>query len=311
MILILANEQLAVVASYLPSTSAACFAVSLSSPSSSGELSEASKSILSNQESWDELDFTNMTELPDDVLRGVLLCIDAKNNLKTLRLEGCSQIVGHGLEPLRESTMLERLDLPRFGNGLSIDIIIPLIVSMQNQYWKLLQNLSFPEEWASRDARNDQALYQELERINQFIPEEHRGAICFQCYRFCDDDATWFAQCNNCGMTLCDIACGGSCGDFKCCDGCQSCYCSTCAQLEYVDAAAHCGSQHCADFCSACANTDCMSCVESIRLLPSFLLRMRNCLPRTRNRRRKLLRCATILMPSLMRMNNCVGKSMS
>ena len=143
MIRTLANEQLAIVASYLPSTSSASFAVALSSPSLSGELSGVF---------GDGIDFTNMEELSDEVLRGVLLSIDAKNNLKTLCLEGCSQIVGHGLEPLRESTVLERLDLPRFGNGLSIDIIIPLIVSTRrNRYWEFLQNLRFPEEWASRE----------------------------------------------------------------------------------------------------------------------------------------------------------------
>jgi len=83
MIRTLAIEQLAVVASYLPSTSSACFAVALSSPSSpGGELSGVF---------GDEIDLTNMTELSDDVLRGVLLSIDAKK-LKILRLEGCSQI---------------------------------------------------------------------------------------------------------------------------------------------------------------------------------------------------------------------------
>ena len=66
----LANEQLAVVASYLPSTSAACFAVAMSTPSLSGELSGVF---------GDDIDFTNMTELSDDVLRGVLVSIDAKN----------------------------------------------------------------------------------------------------------------------------------------------------------------------------------------------------------------------------------------
>ena len=129
MIRTLANEQLAIVASYLPSTSHASFAVAMSTPSSSGELSGVF---------GDDLDFTNIPELSDDVLSGVLVCIDAKNSLKTLSLGGCSQIVGHGLEPLRESTVLERLDLPRFGNGLSIDIIIPLIASMRNDwisYW--------------------------------------------------------------------------------------------------------------------------------------------------------------------------------
>ena len=256
----LSNEQLAIVASYLPSTSAACFAVALSSPSSSGELSGVF---------GDELDFTNIPELSDDVLRDVLLSIDAKNELKILRLEGCSQIVGHGLEPVSESTVLERLDLPRVGNGLSIDIIIPLIVSIRNRYWELLRNLSFPEEWASRDTRNDQALYEELERINQYLPEESDDRFCFECYYF--DDCR---RCDNCSMTMCL-----NCGDFECCQGCDSCYCSTCAELDFVNAAAHCGAQNCCNnFCSACAPeytacVKCDKCVEFHQIAPKLLVK--------------------------------------
>ena len=44
-------------------------------------------------------------------LRAMLVCIDAKNNLKRLNLTHCFGIVGTGLEPLRGSTVLEKLDL--------------------------------------------------------------------------------------------------------------------------------------------------------------------------------------------------------
>ena len=195
--------------------------------------------------------------------------------LKTLRLEGCSQIVGHGLEPLRESTVLERLDLPRFGNVLSIDIIIPLIISMRSRYlyegnyypclWKLLHKLRFPEEWTRGRARNDQAFCQVLERINTYFPAKHGGAICFQCYFFSDEHG----RCQHCRMTLCDDG-SCSCGDFTYCEGtCHSYYCSACAQLDDVDAAVNCGSfgnDH--DFCSACApeSTKCIECNECVAL---------------------------------------------
>ena len=266
----LANEQLAVVASYLPSTSAACFAVAMSTPSSSpGELSGVF---------GDELDFTNMTELyPIDVLRDVLLSIDAKNTLKILRIEGCIHIIGHGLEPLRESTVLEQLDLPRFGNVLSIDIIIPLIISMRSRYlyegnyypclWQLLHKLRFPEEWTRGRARNDQAHYQELERINQLIPEKSNITICFGCYTFSDE----LRRCQHCRMTLCDHG-SGSCGEFKFCEGsCHSSYCSACAELDDVDAAVCCGGWSAGrvhEYCSACApeSTKCIECNECVAL---------------------------------------------
>lgn len=164
--------------------------------------------------------------------------------------------------------LLERLDLPRLGHVLSIDIIVPLIVSMRNLHWKSLHNLRFPEEWASRDARNDQDSFrEELERINQYLPKEWDYHICFECYSFKE-----VSLCDNCGMTLCTDYYG-----FKTCDGCNSCYCSECVELDDVDAADYCGEEHCYnDFCSACAleTTECIACsgcVELHQLAPRLL----------------------------------------
>ncbi len=44
-------------------------------------------------------------------LGAILVCIDAKNKLKRLNLTNCFNVVGHGLEPLRSSTVLRILDL--------------------------------------------------------------------------------------------------------------------------------------------------------------------------------------------------------
>jgi len=56
--------------------------------------------------------------------------------------------------------------------------------------------------------------------------------------------------------------------DFRCCFECNSLYCSECADLDHVDAAAHCGGQHCPDHCSACAaeSTECVECNECLEL---------------------------------------------
>ena len=180
MIQTLSYEELSTVVSYLPADLHARLTLALYE----GVLSEASKSILSNQEeNWDELDFTNMVELSDDVLRGVLVCTDAKNKLKTLRLEGCSQIVGHGLEPLRESLVLEFITLQMEGdNALSVNVVIPILfVTILEQVVReqsperilydrsqgLFRNL--PQDWLYGRARLESPLKEALEEINEWM----------------------------------------------------------------------------------------------------------------------------------------------
>ena len=51
------------------------------------------------------------SRLTDEDLGAMLNCIYAKGQLKRLNLTYCFQIVGHGLEPLRGSTVLEKVDL--------------------------------------------------------------------------------------------------------------------------------------------------------------------------------------------------------
>eukprot|EP00984_Skeletonema_dohrnii_P016511 scaffold7349_cov129-Skeletonema_dohrnii-CCMP3373.AAC.16 len=65
---------------------------------------------------WKNLDFVDIpvslaSRLTDDDLGAVLLCIDAKSNLERLNLTHCFNIVGQGLEPLRASNVLEKIDL--------------------------------------------------------------------------------------------------------------------------------------------------------------------------------------------------------
>ena len=76
---------------------------------------------------WEILDFVDIpkalaSRLTDGDLAAILLCIDAKNNLNRLNLTHCFGIVGQGLEPLRESKVLEKLDL-----GLVRQIEVPQI----------------------------------------------------------------------------------------------------------------------------------------------------------------------------------------
>jgi len=65
---------------------------------------------------WEVLDFVDIpvslaSRLSDDDLGAMLVCIDAEHKLKQLKLTHCANVVGNGFEPLRGSTVVEKLDL--------------------------------------------------------------------------------------------------------------------------------------------------------------------------------------------------------
>ena len=67
---------------------------------------------------WEALDLldiqnstTNKRKMNDDSLKSILICIDAVNNLKSLKLTSCDTIIGYGLKPLRGSTIIRSIDL--------------------------------------------------------------------------------------------------------------------------------------------------------------------------------------------------------
>ena len=68
---------------------------------------------------WRALDFGDIekslaSKLTDGYVNAILRCVGAVRNVKTLKLTGCVNITGSGLEPLRGSSVLEQLaDLAR------------------------------------------------------------------------------------------------------------------------------------------------------------------------------------------------------
>lgn len=116
------------VSAYLPKPSRAILAVSLSAPSSSWQndndnlmhhLSPISTAIISASQ-WDTLYFEDIDKelekkLTDDDVYAVLKCISAQDVLKKIMLAGCINVEGHGLGPLRNSAVLELIDISIIG----------------------------------------------------------------------------------------------------------------------------------------------------------------------------------------------------
>jgi len=276
----LVDLPLTSIADYLPSTNRLLLAVALTASSlkdigwNNAKLSTASKAVLASKEYW-ELDFAEIREFAgdpsDEDLRTLLLNIDAKNTLRTLRMEGCTRIVGRGLEPLRGSTVLQQLSLPhRFSNGvenaLSIDIVIPIVFSMVNgrdnplDHVQLLETLGDHSN-KSEKARTDQALRSELAKVDELLSSEGSDyRICSMCYSL----VTFIDRCENCNLQFCEYCNGhyASEEEFAICDTCNSRYCSVCAQLDDVDSAMGCDrwDRYCSSCC--CERKHCFGCIE-------------------------------------------------
>jgi len=107
-----------------------------------------------SSEKWESLDFKDVQEgiygagsssrsLTDDDIRWVLLCIDAQNQTKSLKFTNCLGIMGSGLEPIRESVVLERIDISLVDDhedlyynnsraSISAPVVLPILESILN-----------------------------------------------------------------------------------------------------------------------------------------------------------------------------------
>ena len=146
------------IAIYLTKPQQALFAIAVTTPPSDRNSSTSeewmpnttSSAIISatSREQWQVLDFGDIekslaSKLTDEHVRSILRCVDAPNNLKTLKLAGCVTITGSCLDVMRNTT-LENVDLslvgmhesPRLDSEpqLSENIVIPILDSIMEYY---------------------------------------------------------------------------------------------------------------------------------------------------------------------------------
>ena len=111
---------------------------------------------------------------------------DAATNLKTLKLTGCVNITGSGLQILRVSTVIEQIDLSLVGQHespsierepmISEDIAIPILESIMEHDNSSLRHLQLPKLWR---IRRSVLLSQFLSRYDQFL--ERKVTSCSNC----------------------------------------------------------------------------------------------------------------------------------
>ena len=182
----LPTEALSHAASYLPLPSRALFALAINDAGSN----DTSSAILSSEQ-WGALDFVDIeaslsSKITDDILREILVSINASTNLKKLKLAGCVNITGVGLTPLRGSVVLAQIDLSLVAEHkspvldaeplISCAQVLPILDSIIEIDNNVLWSIVFPKSWRRERHR---VLTEFMGRCNQMF--ERRNATCTHC----------------------------------------------------------------------------------------------------------------------------------
>lgn len=259
----LPDGALSHISGYLRKEPRALLAVAMTAPSSSfrahhvhGELVTGSlqrarlEAILGNERQWDHLNFGCLDQsvgpdrhltgrhLTDDDLCAVLVVIDAVNILESLNLRDCLHIDGSGMDPLRGSTALERIDLS--SECLSMPTVVPILQSMVEKEGCSLRHIQLPKKWR---LEKGQLLDHFIQKFNNLL---RRSPI--PC-------AAW-----NCGNTVEDWLVQGASDRYglqpRTCYGCTDHYCRSCSGQDRETY----GIGRPIDVCNCCERAFCRDC---------------------------------------------------
>ena len=242
------------VSAYLSKPSRAMLAVAFTAPSTSWQnkniklhqSSSTSKAIVAAQQ-WDTLDFMDIkkslaNKLSDDDMYAVLQCINAENVLKKLKLAGCINVTGRGLSSLRESVVLEQIDLCLLSrkyedpesvihHSMNKVIVLPILDSIISSIGCSLKHILLPYSWKEDD--EDGPLHRFANRYNQHL--NSLGISCFGCNvaiqsdreePWFDKDMLHYNTCYGCLKHYCDYCEGDTLLNF--CNICKKDYCKEC-----------------------------------------------------------------------------------
>ena len=305
----LPDDALAAVAKFLPKPSQALFAVAMTAPSLTRKkpwkvpkLAETNRAILSlnsmdvdDGEIWTTLDFVDIEKrlanrLTDDDIGGALVCIDAVNRLKKLKLTGCVNIKGTGLKPLRGSTVLEQMDLSLLKRTdracavnmskplprLSVQCVEAVLNTIIDAKGSSLKHVVFPKKFLDPPNMSLDPL---LSKYAAFL--SNKGGVCSKCNEAMwgnkarRDYHPWIVQqkmnpwygtqnytCYDCNKYYCnDNWC------IKRCDRCEKETCLDCNTGECVlcRTCTDVLCRHCGDLsdCADCGKPRCQKCTRN------------------------------------------------
>ncbi|KAL7526065.1 hypothetical protein ACHAWF_001617 [Thalassiosira exigua] len=228
-----------------------------------------------------DVETTLANRLGDDDLGAVLACLDASNKMKRLKLAGCVNIDGRGLEPLRGSLVVQQIDLSlveehmepwirirqRYTpSPISLESVIPILRSIIQEEGSALKHLQFPAKWFKKPL------------LETFMAEfsdvlDRRQMDCSHCHRVHPrtedgmNQPSWFISysgfaiqrftCYKCLKSNCQFIKDDECGQCHkyYCDGCvpEKVRCHSCERLKCIECTR-------ANDCEVCGNDEDVIC---------------------------------------------------
>ena len=269
------------IASYLAKPSVALFALAMNS--STYQQTQTSKAIISST-NWNTLDINDIekslaAKLSDDNFDKILRCKDVASNMKILKLAGCINITGSGLDTLRSSTAIQQIDLSLVGKHevpviepeplLSGEVVIPILDDIISRgRASSLKQLEFPKKW--RNAAITE-MEQFFVRYDDYLTNQRY--CCSSCNRaLVEEDgedewicrsrlAIWYGTqnftCSSCLVYFCqDCREEDGITNSNWCKKCEKEYCKYCVAMAECELCDHCICNECEEM-RACEGEDC------------------------------------------------------
>ncbi|KAL7549332.1 hypothetical protein ACHAWF_012602 [Thalassiosira exigua] len=298
------DSLLAGIASYLPQTSCLRFAASFDTANDSGlrewldprSTSRASMIVAACKENWSSIDFgdvTNGATLNDDDLAFMLERLDAVNTVKSLKLTNCTGVLGTGLECLRDSIVLEAIDLSLVGlenpnihpePRISAEVVIPILGGILDKTGTSLVHIIFPKKWRANWIYDWNDPMEEFwVRFNSYLYDlkipcmapDWGGGICSSpCDvrdaivhhdRFPEYRGITSITCNRCMKMFCTY-----CGALNFCGVCERFYCTDCVDVLFCanedcegEQPAMCRDCDVMEHCDLCNSSLCSDCAPA------------------------------------------------
>ena len=239
---------------------------------------------------FEDIDKELANKLTDDDVYAILKCINARDVLKRLKLCGCTNITGLGLNPLRGSVVLEQIDLSLVGkhenpeivdpeSKISQELVISILDSIISSDGFSLKYTKIPQEWRGNGMNGLTVEFRE--RYNRLFDE--RGLSCTSCYTAIQGEGAyssgWLSfygyqnkMCYDCLKPFCDQCVATDATDnedsvLRFCHYCEKDYCTDCDPCAKCAGCDNFACQGCSDRCDGCAKTWCKRCPNMFRCI--------------------------------------------
>jgi hypothetical protein len=264
----LPGSLLRTICNFLSPTSHLVFAVALSDGGLTSKPSPSSKAIISTKsratiDFGDNNDVALVEKLTDDDLVAILQCIDAPRHVKQLRLTSCKSIVGHGLSPLRHSTVLEQVDFSIVEANseeadtvgkLSLDAVLPILRDIINQEGSSFKQLQLPKLWRQEQ---DGRLTAFLVGYNEFLNARNSRSSHPDTCKSASNHAFVWVPTRESKYGLQSLTCY-ECNEHLCAKPQENDYKNLCAKCEKT----FCRECVPSEACEECKETTCHSCTH-------------------------------------------------